>query len=81
MSYRVEFHLSALAQLEGLPDEAFDALVKRAADLVDAPWDAEVLYLEEPEFRHTLFGDFGVMAFHVDQCAELIRIFNVTWVD
>ncbi len=79
MSYRVEFHVSALVQLKGLPGEAFDALVKRAADLVDAPWDAQVLYPDEPEFRQTLFGDFGVLFFQVDEEAELIRIFNVTW--
>ncbi|MCW2879738.1 MAG: hypothetical protein JWQ95_3838 [Sphaerisporangium sp.] len=79
MSYRVEFHVSALAQLKGFPSEAFDALVKRTADLVDAPWDAQTLYLDEPEFRETLFGDFGLMFFHVDEEAQMIRIFNVTW--
>lgn len=81
MSHRVEFHVSALAQLKGLPRDAFDALVKRTADLVDAPWDADVLYLEEPEFRQTLFGEYGVMSFYVDERAQLIRIFNVTWAD
>jgi hypothetical protein len=81
VSHRVEFHVSALAQLKGLPSEAFDALVKRTADLVDAPWDAQTLYGDEPEFRQTLFGDFGVMFFHVNEAAGSIRIFNVTWAD
>ena len=34
MTYRVEFHAAALAQLEGLPPPAFDALVERVTKLV-----------------------------------------------
>lgn len=80
MSYRVEFHASALAQLKGLPAEAFDALVERAVELVDAPWDAMMLYSNEPAFRQTYFGTFGLVSFHVHEATETIRIFNVTWV-
>jgi mRNA-degrading endonuclease RelE of RelBE toxin-antitoxin system len=29
MTYRVEFHAAALAQLKGLPTDVFDALVMR----------------------------------------------------
>jgi hypothetical protein len=37
VTYRVEFHASALAQLQGLPPLAFDALVERGTKLVGAP--------------------------------------------
>jgi mRNA-degrading endonuclease RelE of RelBE toxin-antitoxin system len=80
VTYRVEFHAAALAQLKGLPDEAFDALVKRTVELVDAPWDADALYVDEPQFRQTVFDEFGLMSFHVDEQNELIRIFDITWV-
>ncbi|MGI5290678.1 hypothetical protein ACQEVF_46175 [Nonomuraea polychroma] len=36
---RVEFHATALAQMQGLPDEALDALVAKVADLLQEPWE------------------------------------------
>lgn len=79
MTYRVEFHVAALAQLEGLPGSAFDAIVERAVKLSMSPWDAMALTPEQPEFRQTTFGAFGVMSFYVDDGHNLIRIFDVTW--
>lgn len=79
MSYRVEFHASALAELKGLPDAAFDALLQRTVKLVDAPWDAMVLYPDEPEFRQAFFGHYGLMSFHVHRESHTIRIFSVVW--
>jgi hypothetical protein len=32
-----------LTQLKGLPPAAFDALAERVADLVQAPWDADLI--------------------------------------
>jgi hypothetical protein len=82
VSYRVRFQDRALAQLNGLPAEAFDALAERIVDLVDAPWDATVLPPgDDPAYRQTLFGGgFGLVSFHVDDDAELIRIFNFVWI-
>jgi hypothetical protein len=51
----------------------------RTVDFVDKPWDARVLYKDDPDFRMTTFGDFGVLYFKVDEATELITIFNVTW--
>lgn len=80
MTYRVEFHAAALAQLDGLPSEAFDALVERVTKLVGAPWEAQPLTPDEPAFRQSVFGSLGLVSFHVDDAQELIRIFDVTWV-
>lgn len=79
MTYRVEFHASALAQLHGLPTSAFDALVDRVSKLVGAPWETQTLDPHEPNFRQCTFGDFGLLSFHVNDERELIRIFDVTW--
>lgn len=57
MNYRVELHVAALAQMKGLPSEAFDALLARTVDLVEKPWDARMLYADQPEYRQTTFGD------------------------
>ncbi|MEQ4203748.1 hypothetical protein [Actinopolymorpha sp. B9G3] len=72
--------MAALAEMKGLPTKALDALVSRTVELIEEPWDARVLYMDQPEFRHTTFGGFGIMYFKVDEATELITIFNVTWV-
>lgn len=79
MSYRVEFHASALAQLHGLPPSAFDALVESVSKLVSAPWETQTLDRDEPNLRQCIFGDLGLLSFHIDDGRELIRIFDVTW--
>ncbi len=82
MSFQVRFEGKALVQLNGLPLAAFDALVERVADLVDAPWDA-VLMTEggDPAYRQTFFGQgYGLLTFRADEAAELIRIFDIAWI-
>jgi hypothetical protein len=79
VTYRVEFHASALAQLQGLPSPAFDGLVERVSKLVGAPWETPTLDSAEPNFRQCIFGDFGLVSFYVDDSRSLIRIFDVTW--
>jgi hypothetical protein len=82
VSYSVRFEAAALIQLNGLPAEAFDALVERVVDLVDAPWDASVLPPgDDPDFRMTIFGGgYALLSFHVEDASEVIRIFDITWV-
>lgn len=81
MNFRVEFHAAALAQLQGLPPQAFDALVERVTKLVSAPWEAQVLDPDEPAFRQSIFGSVGLLSFHINEKDGLIRIFDVTWVE
>ncbi len=82
MTYRVRFEGRALAQLHGLPREAFDALVDRVVDLVEEPWDAVVMPPgDDPAYRRAVFGSgWGLLTFHVDDDAELIRIFDLIWI-
>ncbi|MFI5732362.1 type II toxin-antitoxin system RelE/ParE family toxin [Kribbella sp. NPDC051587] len=79
MNYRVEFHAAALAQLQGIPPAVFDVLVEHVAELVRAPWDAQMPDQTEPSFRQSVFGSVGLLSFYVDDDRELIRIFDVTW--
>jgi len=79
LSYRVELHATALAQVGGLPSDAFDALVSRLADVAERPWDAMALYNSEPEFRQVIFGTYGLVSFYVDETKETIRVFDITW--
>lgn len=82
MSYQVRFEGAALLQLNGLPSAAFDALVERVVDLVDEPWDATVMPPgDDPAYRMTVFGSGnGLLSFHADATAEIIRIFDITWI-
>jgi hypothetical protein len=43
VSYGVRFEGGALVQLNGLPADAFDALLERVVVLVDEPGDAAVI--------------------------------------
>lgn len=82
MSYRVGFEGKALVQLNGLPPEAFDTMVERVVDLVDAPWDADLMDARgSAAYRQVVFGQgLGLLSFRVDDSAELIRIFDITWI-
>jgi hypothetical protein len=79
LSHRVELHATALAQITGLPPDAFDALVSSLADVSERPWDAMAMYTGEPEYRQVIFGAFGLVSFYVDDVAEIIRVFDITW--
>ena len=36
---------------------------------------------DDPAYRRTVFGSgWGLLTFHVDDVAELIRIFDLTWI-
>lgn len=82
VSYRLRFEGAALVQLNDLPAAAFDALVERVLDLVDEPWDASVMPPgDDPGFRMTIFDTGnGLLSFHADDAAEIIRIFDITWI-
>ncbi|SPT64511.1 type II toxin-antitoxin system RelE family toxin [Actinomadura madurae] len=79
MNYRVELHATALAQIAGLPPETFDALVTSLANVAERPWDAMALANDEPEYRQVIFGTYGLVSFYVDDTAEIIRVFDITW--
>ena len=82
MTYRVEFGGGAQVQFHGLPEDGRDALVERAVGLAGQPWDSVVLPPgDDPAFRETVFGSgHGILAFHVNGPARLIRIFNIVWI-
>jgi hypothetical protein len=82
VTYQVRFEGNALVQLNGFPGDAFEALLARILELVDAPWDAVVMPPgDDPAFRRTVFGSgWGLLTFYVDDDAELIRIFDIFWI-
>ncbi len=84
MSYRPALTGRAFGQFSGLlrdrPD-AYAPLAERLTQLVDEPWDAWPVQPggNEPEFRETQFGEYGILSFRVDEEAEVLIIFNILW--
>lgn len=58
VSYRVEFALGAAVVFHTLPPEGQDALIARAVELVEQPWDDVVIRRpgNDAAFRETTFG-------------------------
>jgi hypothetical protein len=81
VSYRVEFGAGAQVQFHHLPSRARDALIERAVELSDRPWDADYRPPgTDPRFRETTFGlATGIIGFYIDEDARLIRIFDIVW--
>jgi hypothetical protein len=50
--------------------------------LVDAPWDAYIAAPgDAPTLRETTFGGGrGLLSFRVDDDAEMIHVFAITWI-
>jgi hypothetical protein len=81
VTYRVILAAGATAKFHNLPEHARDALVSRAADLIERAWDdVRVLPGGDQACRGTTFGDGrGMLEFHVDDGGEIIRIFEIVW--
>jgi hypothetical protein len=77
VSYRVEFHATADAQLPGLPPDAFTALVDALVKIARDPRDS--LATAEPDYRQVVFGGYGLCSFYVDESARTVRVFDVIW--
>jgi hypothetical protein len=82
VSYRVEFGGGAQVQFHSLLEDAREALIERAAEIAERPWDAVVRPPgEDTRFRETVFGGGrGLFGFYVDEDSQLIRIFDVIWI-
>jgi hypothetical protein len=83
VSYRPVLTVRAAAQFADLSkqQEIYEALMDRLLQLVGAPWDAWLVQPGggEPEFRETLFGDQGLLAFRLDEEADLLVVLYIVW--
>jgi hypothetical protein len=83
VSYRPVLTVRAAAQFADLSrqQEVYEAFMDRLLILVGAPWDAWLVQPGggEPEFRETLFGDQGLLAFRLDEEAELLVVLYIIW--
>lgn len=79
MPYRVTFHAAASASIPGMPAEAFRALsdtllaVKRDPHKIGSPDP------DDPAHRQAVFGGVGIVAYRIDDAAELVHIYLIAW--
>lgn len=82
MIYRPWLEESALRQMAGLPDEAFDTLARLLSRICDDPYERllSVAVTEDGRSRMAELGDTGFITFAVDEDARLIRVFDLVWI-
>ena len=83
MTYRVWLEQSVLRQMPGLPDDAFDLLVRTLARICDDPYDRlfSMPTGKDPRERMAELGDSGFIALTVDDDAGLVRVYGLVWID
>jgi hypothetical protein len=74
--------VAAQVQYHSLPEDVREALIERAVELADQPWDAALRPPDaDTRFRETDFGSGnGLLGFYIDEDAQLIRIFDIIWI-
>jgi hypothetical protein len=80
--YRPWLEESALRQMAGLPDEAFDTLARLSSRICDDPYARllRVAVTDDGRSRMAELGDTGFITFAVDEDARLIRVFDLVWI-
>src|SRR5579859_7952260 len=80
VSYRPHLESSALRQMHGLPEQAFETLVTLLARICDDPYDPVFRApTGVPRRRVADVGELGFIVFAVDEAAGLIRVFDLVW--
>ena len=79
----MEFAATTNAQLVGLPDDAFAALIDVLVKVSRDPWGqcGAESPADDPAYRWVAFGaGLGVALLYVDEPRRAVRIYDVTWI-
>ena len=81
MTYRARLEQPVLRQMPGLPDDAFDMLVRTLARICDDPYDPvfSTHVPPVPGRRVADLGDFGFIEFIADEAQRLVRVYHLVW--
>jgi hypothetical protein len=82
VTYRTRLEQPVLRQMPGLPDDAFDLLVRTLARICDDPYDRLFSLPTGVDARERMaeLGDSGFIVFTVDEDAELVRVYGLAWI-
>lgn len=81
MNWRPWLEDPVLRQMQELPSEAFDMLVRTLARICDDPYDA-VFSAPAPPVpgrRVADLADFGFIEFIADEAEQLVRVYYLVW--
>jgi hypothetical protein len=81
VSWRPRLEDHALRQMQGLPSEAFDMLVRTLARICEDPFDPVFSVPVPPAAGRRVadLGDFGFIEFIADEAKGLIRVYHLVW--
>ncbi|WP_068929395.1 hypothetical protein [Planobispora rosea] len=79
MPYRVIFHIAASSAIPGLPAEAGRALFETLTRIRRDPHSAGSSDPDDPAHRHAVFGGSGVLAYRINEEAEFVHVYQITW--
>jgi hypothetical protein len=81
VSYRPHLETRVLRQMRGLPDDAFDTLVRILARVCTDPHDRlfSVPVTTDGRERMAELGDSGFITFAVDEDHGLVRVLDLVW--
>jgi hypothetical protein len=81
VSWRPWLEESALRQMQGLPSESIDMLVRTLARICDHPYDPvfSAPVPPVPGRRVADLGDFGFIEFIADEAKGLVRVYHLVW--
>jgi hypothetical protein len=82
VTYRPRLEQSVLRQMPGLPDDAFDMLVRTLAWICDDPYNRlfSMPTGKDPRERMAELGDSGFIVLTVDDDAGLVRVYGLVWI-
>ena len=81
VSWRAWLEDRVLRQMQGLPSEAFDMLVRTLARICDDPYDPvfSAPVPPMPSRRVADLGEFGFIEFIADEAERLVRVYYLVW--
>ena len=81
MTWRPWLEGHALRQMQGLPSEAFDMLVRTLARICDDPYDPvfSAPVPPMPSRRVADLGESGFIEFIADEAQRLVRVYHLVW--
>lgn len=81
MTWRPWLEARVLHQMQNLPPEAFDMLVRTLARICDDPYDPvfSAPVPPMPGRRVADLGDFGFIEFIADEAERLVRVYYLVW--
>jgi hypothetical protein len=81
VTYRPQLGTRVLRQMRGLPDDAFDTLVRVLARVCADPYDRllSIPVTSDGRERMAELDDSGFVTFTVDEDHALVRVLDLVW--